>query len=323
MNYNKMIRVMALVMGASIALTPVTAFASEAEQDVVAAQESEAEVAKEAADEEVVSTDTVVETEDKTAEAEADESEDQTAEVEAVETDEQTIEVEAAEVADGESTEAVDEETVDVVADETAANEITANQTLTDENASDESTEVTAEASEASESATPVLDKKALKLLNDAAYYQDLLKNNSFKTGLAATNQVDRCRNLAKNLLVYKLNYIDGMLVIGTSYDMFHGDNNYICVTYKNVSTGEIFEKYYDFYMQDSNGNNVTNALKYHTVDRITIVEKGALTGQKKIGMYVYPTFECKSNGNVVFDYDSYSQLISQENRDFVSSMIQ
>ena len=116
------------------------------------------------------------------------------------------------------------------------------------------------------------MDKKALKLLSDAASYQEALGNNSLKTGLAATNQVDRCRNLAKNLLVYKLNYMDGMLVIGTAYDMLHGDNNYIRVDYKDVTTGEIFEKYYDFYMQDSNGNNVTNALKYHTVDRITVV---------------------------------------------------
>ena len=116
---------------------------------------------------------------------------------------------------------------------------------------------------------------------------------------------------------------MDGMMVIGTSYDMFHGDNNYICVVYKDTATGEVFEKYYDFYMQDSNGNNITNAFKYHTVDRITIVEKGALTGEKKLGMYKYPTFESKSNGTVVFDYDSYSQLISQENRDAVSGMIQ
>jgi hypothetical protein len=35
--------------------------------------------------------------------------------------------------------------------------------------------------------------------------------------------------------------------------------------------------------------------------------------------MYVYPTFASKSNGNVVLDINSYSELLSEEYRAFVA----
>ncbi|SCY53022.1 hypothetical protein [Butyrivibrio sp. INlla14] len=302
MNYKNMLRIMAMVMSASIALTPVTAFANEASDEVVVEETVEAEATEDTA-EAVVTEDAVEVVTEEAAETITEESTENTAEELTEVTEETAAEETEAETID--EAVAVDE-TADVISEEAVEEAVTE---ADDKVAADAVT-------------TPALDKKALKILNDAASYQESLGNNSFKTGLAATNQVERCRNLAKNLLVYKLNYMDGMLVIGTAYDMMHGDNNYIRVDYKDVTTGEIFEKYYDFYMQDSQGNNVTNALKYHTVDRITIVEKGALTGEKKIAMYAYPTFESKSNGTVVFDYDSYSKLISQEYRDAVSATI-
>ncbi len=168
------------------------------------------------------------------------------------------------------------------------------------------------------EVSAPSFDKRALKHLNDAANAQASLKD-----GYATYKQVERCRKMATGLLVFKLKYLEGYNVIGTAYDMAHGDNNYILVEMIDKATGEAVTKYYDFYMQDSNGNNISNPFKYYTVDRITIVEKGELTGEKKIGMYVYPTFASKSNGNVVLDINSYSELLSDEYRAFVESNIQ
>ncbi len=207
------------------------------------------------------------------------------------------------------------DEEVEEVVDETAV----------DEEAIEEAAEETAVAAveETAEKATVLFDKKAVIYLNDAAAAQAELKNNSFKTGYAATSQVDRCRRLATKLLVFKLKYIDGEKVIGTAYDMAHGDNNYISVNTIDQTTGESVIKYYDFYMQDSNGNNIDNMFKYYTVDRITIVEKGEKTGEKKIGMYVYPTFASKSNGNVVLDINSYSELLTEEYRAFVASCVE
>ncbi len=204
--------------------------------------------------------------------------------------------------------------------EETEAEEVV-DETVLDEEVVEEAAEETAVAAavETEEETTVLFDKKAVTYLNDAAAAQAELKNNSFKTGYAATNQVDRCRRLATKLLVFKLKYIDGEKVIGTAYDMAHGDNNYISVNTIDQTTGESVIKYYDFYMQDSNGNNIDNMFKYYTVDRITIVEKGEKTGEKKIGMYVYPTFASKSNGNVVLDINSYSELLSEEYRAFVA----
>ncbi len=224
------------------------------------------------------------------------------------------------------------EEVAEETVEEEEVKELTAEVTDTEEVEETEAEEVVEEAAEETavaaaveteEETTVLFDKKAVTYLNDAAAAQAELKNNSFKTGYAATNQVDRCRRLATKLLVFKLKYIDGEKVIGTAYDMAHGDNNYISVNTIDQTTGESVIKYYDFYMQDSNGNNIDNMFKYYTVDRITIVEKGEKTGEKKIGMYVYPTFASKSNGNVVLDINSYSELLTEEYRAFVASCVE
>ena len=123
---------------------------------------------------------------------------------------------------------------------------------------------------------------------------------------------------MATKLLVFQNKYVNNQMVIGTAYDMNLGDNNYIMLEMKDPTTGEIYQKYYDFYMQDANGNNITNAFQYHKVDRIVIVEKGEYTGDWKLGMFSHPTFASKSNGNVVMDINTYSQLLSDE---FIASV--
>ena len=202
------------------------------------------------------------------------------------------------------------EETVDEIIDAEDSAEVAFDEITPEEVVEESETVETVE--------TPVFDKRALKHLNDAVAAQASLKD-----GYAYCKQVERCRKLATSLLVFKLKYIEGYNVIGTAYDMAHGDNNYISVHMIDPSTGEAVLKYYDFYMQDSNGNNIDNLFKYYTVDRITIVEKGEYTGEKKIGMYAYPTFASKSNGNVVLDFDSYSELLSDEYIAFVENSIQ
>ncbi len=74
-----------------------------------------------------------------------------------------------------------------------------------DENNDEVTEEAAIEVADETAASTPAFDKKALKLLNEAAEFESTLKINSFKGGLAACNQVDRCRKLATKLLVYKL----------------------------------------------------------------------------------------------------------------------
>ena len=253
----------------------------------------------------------------------------------AAETEEIEIEAEAVvieetvdETAETTETEEVAEESVAELTEEAEAvvsEEVVAEETEaveTEEVAAEETVEI-AETEEvaAEENVAPAFDKKAVKRLKEAAKYNALLSVNSYKEGLAATNQVNRCREIATNLLVFQYNYIYGQKVIGTGYDMGLGDNNYILLHMKDPATGEIYIKYFDFYMQDANGNNVTNMFKYHTVDRITVVEKGEYTGDWKMGMFSHPTFASKSNGTVVFDSNSYSQLLTDEYISYVESI--
>ncbi|WP_024865796.1 hypothetical protein [Butyrivibrio sp. FCS014] len=290
--FNKtMTQIFAVAAGVVITLQPVTAFAADANEVDIEVESVEAAE--------------TVETTEETAEVVAEST------VDAVVADDEEV-VEVVETAE------VTEETVDadVVTDETVATE----ETVEAVEATEDTAVVSDEVVEAAETAetTPVYDKKAASYLKTAAKDNALLSVNSISEGLAATNQVSRCREMATKLLVFQYKYVYGQTVIGTAYDMGHGDNNYIMLEMKDPTTGEIYQKYFDFYMQDSNGNNVSNAFKYHTVDRITIVEKDAPTGEKKIGFIKYPVFAAKSNGNVVMDINTYSQLLSDE---FIASV--
>ena len=318
----KMTAVIAAAMSVMIAMQPVTAFAAEEVEiegfEIEAAVETAEDVVEETAE---VVTEDVAEAAEEVAVEIAEEStdvvtedaessetvvEETVVEDDAEETTVETVEDEETVVEDVETA----EESDDVVAEDSV-------ETVEDAAAVAENVEEVA----AEETAAPAFDKKATKYLKEAAKNNALLSVNSYKEGLAATNQVSRCREMAKNLLVFQYKYIYGQEVIGTAYDMNLGDNNYILLHMIDPSTGEAYIKYFDFYMQDAKGNNVTNMFKYHTVDHITVVEKGEYTGDWKLGMFSHPTFANKSNGTVVFDSSSYSQLISDEYISYVESI--
>ena len=275
-------RLFAVAFGAMIAVAPVKAFAADITVDDI---ETAVEIVEDA----------ITYTEE-TAEEEVTEETTEDAEEVAEETEE-VVEVAAV------------EETAEV-AEEVVAEEVAEEETVVDE---------VAEAVE--ETVTPAYDKKAVQYLKTAAKNQALLSTNSWSGGYAATNQVNRCREMAKNLLAFYSKYMQGEHLLGIAYDMNLGDNNYISLEIKDLETGEIYTMYYDFYMQDANGNNITNALQYHKVDRIVIVEKGEYTGDWKMGMFSHPTFASKSNGVVVMDINTYSELLSDEFISYVESI--
>ena len=96
--------------------------------------------------------------------------------------------------------------------------------------------------------------------------------NNSY------IGMIGLCETLAKTLLEYKLEVLDGKkdVVVSELVTNRNSDSNYMKVSYKD-DNGTTHEAYYDFKMQfDFYGENYTtkNIAEYWAVDRITVVEK-------------------------------------------------